>query len=116
MNGYVYIIQSTSTSRYYIGFSIDVIRRINEHNTNQVYATRRRGPWEIRYYQEYPNLTIARKVENRLKKFKNRHIIERIIIDQSIRLEWSGCSAVAARIVRDDEAGGSNPLTPTTHD
>ena len=27
----------------------------------------------------------------------------------------SGCSAGVARVVRDDEAGGSDPLTPTNY-
>ena len=94
MPGFVYILQSIKSGCYYIGCSQDVKHRLLEHNSGDVVATKSKGPWELRFFQEYDNMTIARKVEYKLKKLKRRDILERIISEREIKIKISGCSSV----------------------
>jgi len=86
MVGYVYIIQSEKNSQYYIGSTNNVATRLAHHNAGRVVATRSKGPWIVKYQQAYSTITEARKIEYRLKKFKNRSILDRIITDRIIKV------------------------------
>ena len=48
---YVYILQSESTGRFYVGYSESPERRLLEHNIGKVKSTRNYRPW-IKIYQE----------------------------------------------------------------
>jgi len=86
MEGFVYILQSIKNGSYYIGSSIDYNERLEYHNSGKVNATRNKGPWEIKFFQKYPEIKIARQIEYKLKKLKRRDIIERIINEGIIKL------------------------------
>jgi len=86
VTGYVYIIQSETSSRYYIGSAKDVAQRLAYHNSGKVIATRNKGPWIVKHAQEYPTATMARKIEYKLKRLKNKTIIDRIVSDQIIKI------------------------------
>ncbi|HUD09548.1 MAG TPA: GIY-YIG nuclease family protein [Patescibacteria group bacterium] len=83
---YVYILQSLVNSRYYIGSTDDIKRRIEKHNSGKSTYTRLTRPFKLMFYQEYPTLTKARQIEYKLKQLKSKQIIERIISDQEIRI------------------------------
>jgi putative endonuclease len=83
---YVYILQSLVNSRYYIGSTDDIKRRIEEHNSGKSTYTRLTRPFKLMFYQEYPTITKARQIEYKLKQLKSKQIIERIISDQEIRI------------------------------
>jgi len=87
MKGEVYILQSIRRGTYYIGSSVDPLKRLEYHNTGKVVATRNKGPWKILMRQEYPSIRKARQIEYRLKKLKSRVIIEQIIQDQKIKMK-----------------------------
>jgi len=55
-----------------------VERRIFQHRTGRVKATKRKGPWKL-YTRVYVTVSQARQVEYRLKRMKNRQVIERYI-------------------------------------
>ncbi|MBT3192553.1 MAG: GIY-YIG nuclease family protein [Verrucomicrobia bacterium] len=42
---YVYILQSTSSSRFYVGHCEHLLQRFHEHRTGQNRSTHNRGPW-----------------------------------------------------------------------
>ena len=48
---YVYIIQSVKNSNWYTGFTYNLRKRFKEHNSNEVYSTKNRGPFELIYYE-----------------------------------------------------------------
>jgi putative endonuclease len=78
MNYRVYVIQS-SEGRFYIGLSDDVPRRLNEHNNGISKWTQGKGPWTLAWTSETMSLSLARRLENRLKRMKGgdgfyRHI------------------------------------------
>jgi putative endonuclease len=86
MIGYVYILQSEKNNRYYIGSTVHLQRRVDEHNAGETKATRNLRPWKLVFAQEYTDLSLARKIEYMLKKFKSRIILEKIIADGVIKL------------------------------
>ena len=83
--GFVYILKSAKNEKYYIGSTIDVEKRLIEHNNGYVKATKYLLPWKLEFFKEYPDIRQARQVEYKLKKFKSRKIIERIVVDGDIK-------------------------------
>ena len=71
--GYVvYILESQSNGRLYIGFTNNLDRRIGEHNAKQTKSTRNKGPWNILHAREGLTKPEAMSLEQKLKKWKNR--------------------------------------------
>lgn len=83
---YVYILQSLKNGRYYIGSTEDINQRFRTHKSGGVQATKNLLPLKIALRQEYPNLSIAREIETRLKKFKRKDFIAKIIRDGKIKI------------------------------
>ncbi len=81
----VYILQSEKNATYYIGSTNDLERRLIEHNAGKTKSLYFLRPMKLMFRQQFDSLGHARTVEKRLKKMKNRHIIEAIIRDQKIR-------------------------------
>ena len=77
----VYILQSTKNSSYYIGSTNDITTRINYHNSGRVKGTRNIYPLIILVFIICKNTTEARQAEYRLKKYKRRDILEKVIKD-----------------------------------
>ena len=82
---YVYILKSEKSGRLYIGSTEDVQRRLERHNRGLVSATRNFCPWRLAFYQQVESLSVARATEARLKKYKRRDFIEKIISEGVIR-------------------------------
>jgi putative endonuclease len=64
---YVYVIQSIKDKKWYTGFTYDLRKRFIEHNSNEVYSTKNRGPFELIYYEMCRNEQDARAREKYLK-------------------------------------------------
>ena len=77
----VYILKSLKNNTYYIGSTNDIDRRLKEHSSGRSKYTREILPIELVFIQEFQTLKQARKIELKLKKFKNKNIINRIIVD-----------------------------------
>jgi putative endonuclease len=84
--GFIYILKSLKNSRYYIGSTINVDVRFKQHNQGNVKATKNIRPLEIVFYQSYCNIETARKMEMKLKSFKRKDFIEKIIKDGYIKI------------------------------
>ncbi len=66
--------------RFYIGSSDNPTRRLNrQQNKGLVKSTKLGIPWKIVFQQEYSELSMARKIEYKLKTYKSRKILEKII-------------------------------------
>ncbi len=83
---YVYILQSLRNGKYYIGSTLDLEERVKKHNLGQVYSTKRLLPLKIVFRQNYSDIQTARKIENKLKKFKRRDFLDKIIAEGKIRI------------------------------
>ncbi len=64
---YVYVLKSKKDGRHYIGFTVDLKNRYNEHCLGKVRATFYRRPLELIYYECYKSRKIAQKRERQLK-------------------------------------------------
>ncbi|PIU42745.1 MAG: endonuclease [Parcubacteria group bacterium CG_4_9_14_0_2_um_filter_35_11] len=75
----VYIIQSVQDNSYYIGQTKNLEKRMAEHNRGLNRSTKSRGPWKLVYQREFSTRKESYKEEQRLKSFKKRSSLERII-------------------------------------
>jgi len=78
----VYILQSQKNNRYYIGSTDNIHRRIYEHNMGKVASTKNIRPWIVKVFIESNSLTEARSNEYRLKKYKRKDILDKVIQDK----------------------------------
>ena len=76
---YVYILQSLSSQRFYIGQTHDVQARLIRHNNGAVTATRNKGPWILKAVRTFASRAEAMAEERRLKAMKSSHVIRRFI-------------------------------------
>jgi putative endonuclease len=68
----VYILQSEKSGRLYIGYTKDIARRKEEHNSGQTTSTRNKGPWKILYTKAVDSKDMAIILEKKLKSWKNK--------------------------------------------
>lgn len=64
---YVYVLVSKKDNRWYTGFTNDLRKRFNQHNTGKSEYTRSRGPYKLIYYEASFDKTDARSRELYLK-------------------------------------------------
>jgi putative endonuclease len=76
---FVYILQSESTGRFYIGSTDDLERRISEHLRGHSPAARGRGPWKLAYTERFESLLEARRREMEIKSWKSAKLIQALI-------------------------------------
>jgi len=76
---YVYVLQSQSTKKFYIGCTERVSSRLAEHQRGQTASTRGRGPWTLVYEEEFGSLSDARCRERQLKAWKSHRSIQELI-------------------------------------
>ena len=81
----VYILLLES-GQYYIGSTSDLLRRLREHSLGKTSGIRYSKNVKLVFNQEFETLQMARNIEYRLKRFKSRKIIEKIISDGEIKL------------------------------
>jgi len=78
---YVYLIQSRINGQFYIGYTDNLRRRIDEHNTGKSLATKAYVPYELIYYEAYKAKEDAMARERALKHYGNgiRRLKERLL-------------------------------------
>ena len=72
---YVYIIESESTGKFYIGQTNHVQKRLERHNKGRVKSTRGRGPWKLKYFFVQETRKNAVSLEQKLKNLKKRELL-----------------------------------------
>ncbi|MFQ5662856.1 MAG: GIY-YIG nuclease family protein [Terriglobia bacterium] len=80
---FLYILQSESTRRFYIGSTTDLERRLAEHARAQTPSAAKRGPWRLVYREVFPTLSAARQRERRLKAWKSHQAIAKLVAAES---------------------------------
>jgi len=70
---HVYILKSFKHNRLYVGYTTNVKRRLQEHNSNNFPKTftYRGRPWVLVYCESFLDETDARKREKSLKNYGN---------------------------------------------
>ena len=75
---FVYILQS-ETTRFYVGSTDDLQRRMSEHLRGHSPATRGRGPWKLVYQKHFDTLIGARRRELEIKHWKSAKMIQALV-------------------------------------
>ena len=77
---YIYILYSSVSDVYYVGYSDDPVRRLTEHNTKpfNTYTSKHR-PWILKAYFLCRSKSDAIRMERFIKKQKSRHLIKRLV-------------------------------------
>lgn len=86
MTSYLYILQSLKNGSYYIGSTSDIETRFRFHNSGRVKATKYKRPYQIVFKQEFDDIKVARKAELKIKSWKRRDFIEKIINDGKLKI------------------------------
>ena len=76
---YVYILYSEKCNRHYIGYSEDVLIRLERHNAGLVNATRNCRPYILKSFKAFQTEIEARREEIRLKKAKSSKYLNWLI-------------------------------------
>ena len=76
MNYFVYILYSKKRSKYYVGQTADIKKRLKRHNQGLVLSTKSGTPWELILQIEVSTrseaLILERKIKNRgAKRYLN---------------------------------------------
>lgn len=72
---YVYILESLSDGKRYIGYTSDLKKRIKEHKNGQVFSTKARLPVDLIYYEACINSEDAKRRERYLKTTQGARFI-----------------------------------------
>jgi len=67
----LYVIQSKKDFTFYIGITLNLQRRLAEHNDRKVFSTKHKSPWELIYCESYRSRKDAAAREQKLKQHKN---------------------------------------------
>jgi putative endonuclease len=77
MSYFVYIIQSTTSGKWYIGYSSELKTRIQNHNAGFNASTKNRGPWVLIFVREFTSKMDALELERYLKQTRNKEYIRK---------------------------------------
>jgi len=73
---YTYVLESVNGDLY-TGYTIDLRKRVSEHNQGLNSSTKRYGPWKLIYYEASLNEKDARRREKYLKTSTGRRLVKR---------------------------------------
>ena len=72
---YVYVIENIN-KRWYTGYTTDLRKRFNQHNSAQSRYTKHRGPYRLIYYEACINENDAKSREQYLKSGMGKRYIK----------------------------------------
>jgi putative endonuclease len=72
---FVYIIESSSSGKWYYGYTHDLNQRLEAHNSGRNISTASRGPWSYIFQRPFASDKEARSFETYLKKSRNKQYL-----------------------------------------
>ena len=72
----VYILFSDKSSRYYVGLTADIDKRLERHNSCRVPSTKFGVPWKLIKFFEVNDRSEAIKLEHKIKKRGAKRYLE----------------------------------------
>ncbi len=76
---YTYVLRSLKDDRPYIGYTHDLRRRFEEHQSGEALATRPRRPFELVFYEAFKDKADAKRREQYFKTTKGKVSLRRIL-------------------------------------
>ena len=74
----VYVLKSTVFKKSYVGYTVDLVRRLEEHNSGKGNYTKKFMPWTVIYTEDYQNENEAKKREKYLKSKVGRNFLKTV--------------------------------------
>ena len=74
-----YVLQSHKTSRYYIGYTSDIRKRIKYHNQGCNKSTKAGIPWKLIYQEDFEYKKSAWLREKQIKSYKGGQAFKKLI-------------------------------------
>ena len=75
MKYYVYVLKSEIDGRLYKGFTINLDKRIEQHNAGMTKSTKGFRPWKLVYFEVFPNIKDAIEREKYFKSGSGREYL-----------------------------------------
>ncbi len=75
---FVYILYSEKRSRYYVGQTTDIVKRLKRHNLGFVPSTKSGIPWKLVLQIEVLSRSEALVLERRIKKRGTKRFIDNL--------------------------------------
>jgi putative endonuclease len=76
---FVYVLYSLKHNRTYTGLTIDVPKRLRQHNLKQNKSTKVYAPWKLIHQEEFQTRIEARKREKYLKSGIGREFVKTLL-------------------------------------
>ena len=76
---YVYVLLSLKDKKFYIGFTLDVKRRLKEHNEGKTTSTKPRRPFVLIYFEGHYSKVDAMKRERYFKTTKGKATLKQML-------------------------------------
>jgi putative endonuclease len=81
---FTYILQSTTSNKFYIGQTNNLDDRLFRHNSNQNLATKNKGPWQFVFTKQFTTRSEAMALERKLKSFKSSIYLQKWILENGV--------------------------------
>ncbi len=75
----VYILKSEVDGSFYVGYTSDIQRRVEQHNSGRSSYTSRKIPWKLVYTEVFEHKSDALKREKFLKAQKSTEFYKKLI-------------------------------------
>ena len=76
---FVYILKSKIDNNYYIGFTENLQKRLERHNSCLVRSTKHRIPFQLIYFEEYQTKREALRREKQIKSYKGGEAFKNLL-------------------------------------
>jgi putative endonuclease len=77
---YVYILESEVSKHFYIGYTLDLQKRLQKHNKSSNYKwSGKFRPWKVVYFEKFHTKAEAIKREREIKRKKSRIYIDWLV-------------------------------------
>jgi putative endonuclease len=74
---YIYVIKSKKNGNLYIGYTVNLTKRLKEHNQGLNFSTKSGRPWKLIYYEACLNENDAKRREGYLKTSQGQRLLKR---------------------------------------
>ncbi len=78
---YVYVVRSKELDKNYVGYTQNLIRRLEEHHAGKSHTTRQMGTLQLVFYEAFLAQSDALRREKYFKTSKGRASLKQIIRD-----------------------------------
>ena len=82
---YVYILQSSKSNILYYGYTADLRKRFNEHNSGKSRFTKGHIPWKLVWYSAFDHEQKAKDFELYLKSGSGKAFVYKRLVDVAFR-------------------------------